>query len=72
MMVIFFDLIEKVMELFMDDFSIYGKTAITHSEKAVTKPPYVCLGCSNHTYNNNMINSAIIQSNCLLHNDPWV
>jgi hypothetical protein len=26
MMVIFFDLIEKVMEVFMDDFSIYGKT----------------------------------------------
>jgi hypothetical protein len=26
MMAIFFDLIEKVMEVFMDDFSIYGKT----------------------------------------------
>jgi hypothetical protein len=26
MMVIFSDLIEKVMEVFMDDFSIYGKT----------------------------------------------
>jgi hypothetical protein len=26
MMVIFFDLIEKVMEVFMDDFSVYGKT----------------------------------------------
>jgi hypothetical protein len=25
-MVIFSDLIEKVMEVFMDDFSIYGKT----------------------------------------------
>jgi hypothetical protein len=25
-MAIFFDLIEKVMEVFMDDFSIYGKT----------------------------------------------
>jgi hypothetical protein len=25
-MVIFADLIEKVMEVFMDDFSIYGKT----------------------------------------------
>jgi hypothetical protein len=25
-MVIFFDLIEKVMEVFMDDFSVYGKT----------------------------------------------
>jgi hypothetical protein len=26
MMVIFSDLIEKVMEVFIDDFSIYGKT----------------------------------------------
>jgi hypothetical protein len=26
MMVIFFDLIEKVVEVFMDDFSVYGKT----------------------------------------------
>jgi hypothetical protein len=26
MMGIFFDLIEKVMEVFMDDFSVYGKT----------------------------------------------
>jgi hypothetical protein len=26
MMAIFFDLIEKVMEVFIDDFSIYGKT----------------------------------------------
>jgi hypothetical protein len=26
MMVIFSDLMEKVMEVFMDDFSIYGKT----------------------------------------------
>jgi hypothetical protein len=26
MMVIFSDLVEKVMEVFMDDFSIYGKT----------------------------------------------
>jgi hypothetical protein len=26
MMAIFSDLIEKVMEVFMDDFSIYGKT----------------------------------------------
>jgi hypothetical protein len=25
MMVIFSDLIEKVMEVFMDDFSVYGK-----------------------------------------------
>jgi hypothetical protein len=26
MIVIFSDLIEKVMEVFMDDFSVYGKT----------------------------------------------
>jgi hypothetical protein len=29
---------------------------ISHFEKAEMKPPYVCPGCSNHTYNNNMIN----------------
>jgi hypothetical protein len=28
---------------------------IPHSEKEGTKPPYVCPGCSNHTYSNNMI-----------------
>jgi len=26
MMSIFFDMIEKIMEVFMDDFSVYGKT----------------------------------------------
>jgi hypothetical protein len=26
MMVIFFDLVEKVVEVFMDDFSVYSKT----------------------------------------------
>jgi hypothetical protein len=29
---------------------------IPHSEKAEIKPPYVCPGCSNLTYSNNMIN----------------
>jgi hypothetical protein len=29
---------------------------IPRSEKTETRPPYVCPGCSNHTYNNNMIN----------------
>jgi hypothetical protein len=28
MMAIFSDLIQKVMEVFMDDFSIYGKTFV--------------------------------------------
>jgi hypothetical protein len=28
---------------------------IPHSEKEGMKPPYVCPGCSNHTYSNNMI-----------------
>jgi hypothetical protein len=32
-----------------------------HSEKAETKPPYMCLGCSNHTYNNNEINRCHVQ-----------
>ena len=26
MMSIFFDMIEEIMEVFMDDFSVYGKT----------------------------------------------
>jgi hypothetical protein len=29
---------------------------IPRYEKAEMKPPYVCPGCSNHMYNNNMIN----------------
>jgi hypothetical protein len=29
---------------------------IPHSEKEGMKPPYLCPGCSNHTYGNNMIN----------------
>jgi hypothetical protein len=29
---------------------------IPRSEKEGMKPPYVCLGCSNHTHGNNMIN----------------
>jgi hypothetical protein len=32
------------------------KVVIPRSEKAEMKPPYVCPGCSNHTYSNNMIN----------------
>jgi hypothetical protein len=31
------------------------------SEKMETKPPYVCPGCSNHTYSNNMINMCHVQ-----------
>jgi hypothetical protein len=34
---------------------------IPHSEKAGTKPPYVCPGCFIHTYSNNMINRFHIQ-----------
>jgi hypothetical protein len=29
---------------------------IPRTEKVEIKPPYMCPGCSNHTYNNNMIN----------------
>jgi hypothetical protein len=32
-----------------------------HSKKVETKPPYVCPGCSNHMYNNNMINRWHVQ-----------
>jgi hypothetical protein len=31
------------------------------SEKEGTKPPYVCPGCSNHTYSNNMITRFHVQ-----------
>jgi hypothetical protein len=31
------------------------KIVIPRSEREGTKPPYVCPGCSNHTYSNNMI-----------------
>jgi hypothetical protein len=34
---------------------------IPHSEKEGTKPPYVCPGCSNHTYSNNMITRIHVQ-----------
>jgi hypothetical protein len=34
---------------------------IPHSKKEGTKPPYVCPGCSNHTYSNNMITRFHVQ-----------
>jgi hypothetical protein len=34
---------------------------ILRSEKIETEPPFVCLGCSNHTYNNNMINMCHVR-----------
>jgi hypothetical protein len=34
---------------------------IPRSEKEGTKPPYVCPGCSNHTYSNNMITKFHVQ-----------
>jgi hypothetical protein len=34
---------------------------IPRYEKAKMKAPYVCPGCSNHTYNNNMINMCLVQ-----------
>jgi hypothetical protein len=34
---------------------------IPHSEKEGRKPPYVCPGCSNHTYSNNMITKSHVQ-----------
>jgi hypothetical protein len=38
-----------------------GQPVIPHSEKEGTKPPYVCPGCSNHTYTNNMITRFHVQ-----------
>jgi hypothetical protein len=37
------------------------KIVIPRSEKEGTKPPYVCPGCSNHTYSNNMITRFHVQ-----------
>jgi hypothetical protein len=37
------------------------QTVIPRSEKEGTKPPYVCPGCSNHTYSNNMITRFHVQ-----------
>jgi hypothetical protein len=34
---------------------------IPRSEKEGMKPPYVCPGCSNHTYSNNMITRFHVQ-----------
>jgi hypothetical protein len=34
---------------------------IPRFEKVETKPPYVCPGCSNHTYSNNMINMCHVR-----------
>jgi hypothetical protein len=38
-----------------------AESVIPCSEKEGTKPPYVCLGCSNHTYSNNMITRFHVQ-----------
>jgi hypothetical protein len=35
---------------------------IPHSEKMKTKPPDMCPGCLNHTYNSNMINRCHVRS----------
>jgi hypothetical protein len=36
-------------------------SVIPRSKKEGTKPPYVCPGCSNHTYSNNMITRFRVQ-----------
>jgi hypothetical protein len=38
-----------------------GHTVIPRSKKEGTKPLYVCPGCSNHTYSNNMITRIHVQ-----------
>jgi hypothetical protein len=47
---------------------------IPRFEKADPKHLYMCPGCSNHTYNNNMITYAIFDktNKYLLHNELWV
>jgi hypothetical protein len=37
------------------------EVVIPRSEKEGTKPPYVCPGCSNHMYSNNMITRFHVQ-----------
>jgi hypothetical protein len=41
--------------------SLATPSVIPRSEKEGTKPPYVCPGCSNHTYSNNMITRFHVQ-----------
>jgi hypothetical protein len=45
----------------MDWNSLTKSHVVPHSRKAETKPPYMCPGCSNHRYNNNMINKCHVQ-----------
>jgi hypothetical protein len=47
---------------------------IPQSERVEPNPLYVCPGCSNHTYSNNMIQMQCLKkhSKYLLHKDPWV
>jgi hypothetical protein len=40
---------------------ILADSVIPHSEKEGMKPLYVCPGCSNHTYRNNMITRIHVQ-----------
>jgi hypothetical protein len=44
-----------------DDSSPESLSIIPRSEKEGTKPPYVCPGCSNHTYSNNIITRFHVQ-----------
>jgi hypothetical protein len=46
-----------IRDHFLRDHAI----VIPRSEIAGTKPPYVCPGCSNHTYSNNMITRFHVQ-----------
>jgi hypothetical protein len=38
---------------------------ISRSKKAGPKPLYMCPGCSNHTYSNNMITDAMFDKNII-------
>jgi hypothetical protein len=46
-----------------DEIKTFGDEApvIPCSKIAGTKPPYMCPGCSNHTYSNNMITRFHVQ-----------
>jgi hypothetical protein len=56
MNLIFHDLLGIILEIDIDDVVVKSDSVIPRSEKAEMKPPYVCPGCLNHTYSNNMIN----------------
>jgi hypothetical protein len=55
------DMFQQILQSASGDRGFISKSVIPRSEKEGTKPPYVCPGCSNHTYSNNMITRIHVQ-----------